>query len=166
MDFEISEATCLKHYRMHNSRYNRSLCGKNVNSESTGFHATDTKSADPTRYKIRFVAENFGDAEGELTRFHSPITVEALAKALPLEGRAARWREEIYFETAVRLGAEKPRPKVEVGTIAYWPMGSAICVFYGPTSPYSPVNVLGKVVSNLDLFRTIKSGTRIRVERL
>ncbi len=121
---------------------------------------------DVTRYKIRLIAESYGEAEGEMIRFQSPMTVDNLAKALPFEGRAAKWREEIYFETPVRLGAEKPRPKVEVGTIAYWPMGSALCIFYGPTDPYSPVNIVGKIVSNLEMFRTVKSGTKIRVEKI
>ena len=121
---------------------------------------------DVTRYKIRLTAEGYGEADGELIRFQSPMTVDNLEKALPFEGRAARWKEEIYFETPVKLGAEKPKPKVEVGTIAYWPMGSALCIFYGPTDPYSPVNVVGKIVSNLDMFRTLKSGTKIRVERI
>ena len=124
-----------------------------------------TEEADVTRYKIRFVAEGFGVAEGELVRFHSPITVDGLAKALPFEGRVARWKEEIYFEIPVKLGSEKAKSKVEVGAIAYWPMGSALCIFYGPTDPYSPVNVVGRIVSNLDMFRTVKSGTKIRVEK-
>jgi hypothetical protein len=121
--------------------------------------------ADVTRYKIRLLVEGYGEAEGELIRFQSPMTVDNLAKALPFEGRAARWKEEIYFETPVKLGAEKPKPKVEVGTIAYWPMGSALCIFYGPTDPYSPVNIVGKVASNLEMFRSVKSGTKIRVEK-
>ena len=121
---------------------------------------------DVSRYKIRLIAESYGEAEGELIRFQSPMTVDNLAKALPFEGRAAKWREEIYFETPVKLGAEKPKPKVEVGTIAYWPMGSALCIFYGPTDPYSPVNIVGKIVSNLELFRAVKSGTKIRAEKI
>jgi len=127
---------------------------------------TKPPETDVTRYKIRLIAESYGEAEGEMIRFQSPMTVDNLAKALPFEGRAAKWREEIYFETPVRLGAEKPRPKVEVGTIAYWPMGSALCIFYGPTDPYSPVNIVGKIVSNLEIFRTVKSGTKIRVEKI
>lgn len=121
---------------------------------------------DVTRYKIRLIAEGVGEAEGELVRFQSPMTVENLAKALPFEGRAAKWKEEIYFETPVKMGSEKAKSKVEIGTIAYWPMGSALCIFYGPTDPYSPVNVVGKVVSNLEMFQALKSGTKIRVERL
>ena len=122
--------------------------------------------ADVTRYRIRLIAEGHGEAEGELVRFQSPMTVDKLAKALPFEGRAAKWKEEVYFETPVKQGSEKPRPKVEVGTMAYWPMGSALCIFYGPTDPYSPVNVVGKITSDLEMFRTLKSGTKIRVEKI
>lgn len=121
---------------------------------------------DVSRYKVRLVAEGYGEAEGELIRFQSPMTVDNLAKALPFEGRAARWKEEIYFETPVKLGVEKAKNNVDVGTIAYWPMGSALCIFYGATQPYSPVNVVGKITSNLELFGTLKSGTKIRIERV
>lgn len=127
---------------------------------------TKAQETDVTRYRIRLIAEGYGEAEGELIRFQSPMTVDNLAKALPFEGRAARWKEEIYFETPVKLGSEKPKAKVEVGTLAYWPMGSALCIFYGPTQPYSPVNIVGKMVSNLEIFRTVKSGTKIRVEKV
>lgn len=121
---------------------------------------------DVSRYKVRLVAEGFGEAEGELVRFQSPMTVDNLAKALPFEGCVARWKEEIYFETPVKLGVEKAKSSVDVGTIAYWPMGSALCVFYGATQPYSPVNLVGKITSNLELFAKLKSGTKIRVEKV
>lgn len=118
---------------------------------------------DVSRYKIRLIAEGYGEADAELIRFHSPVTVDNLANAIPFEGRAARWKEEIYFETPVKLGSEKAKSKVEVGSMAYWPMGSALCIFYGATEPYSPVNIVGRIVSNLELFRNMKSGTKIRV---
>lgn len=123
------------------------------------------EQVDVTRYKVRLIAEGYGEAEGELIRFQSPMTVDSLAKALPFEGRAARWREELYFETPVKIGSEKPKAKVEVGTMAYWPMGSALCIFYGLTTPYSPVNIVGAITSNLEMFRTVKSGTKIRIEK-
>ena len=126
----------------------------------------DAKPEDVTGYRVRLVAEGFGEAEGELIRFYSPMTVDNLARALPFEGRAARWREEVYFETPVKMGTEKAKSKVEIGAMAYWPMGSALCIFYGPMDPYSPVNLVGKVTSNLEMFRTLKSGTKIRVEKL
>jgi len=112
------------------------------------------------------VAEGVGEAEGELIRFMAPRTVEAILKILPLEGRAALWKEEVYFEIPVKMGGEKPVKTVKKGTIAYWPMGNAICIFYGETQPYSQVNVVGHLDENLDLFGKVKSGTRLRIEKL
>ncbi len=99
-------------------------------------------------------------------RFLAPRTIETLTRKLPLEGRAALYKEEIYFEIPVKMGEEKAKPTVEVGTIAFWPMGGALCVFYGPSQPYSPVSILGKITKNLEIFKQVKSGTRIRVEAL
>jgi len=127
---------------------------------------SEPTASDVSRYRVRVIAEEVGEAEGELIRFHSPMTVDSLARALPFEGRAARWKEEVYFETPVKVGTEKAKSKVEVGAMAYWPMGSALCIFYGPTDPYSPVNVVGKITSNLEMFRSLKSGTKLRVEKV
>ena len=61
---------------------------------------------------------------------------------------------------------KKAKPTVEIGTIAFWPMGSALCVFYGKSQPYSPVSILGKITSNLELFKQVKSGITVKVELL
>lgn len=118
-----------------------------------------------TRVPIKFLIENVGEAEGELVRHLAPRTVDTIVKTLPIEGRAALWKEEVYFEIPIKMGDEKAKPKVEKGTIAFWPMGNALCIFYGESQPYSPVNIIGKVTSNLEIFVQTKSGTRIKVER-
>jgi len=125
-----------------------------------------TAEEDISRIKVKFLIEGLGEAEGELVRFMAPRTVDTIVRKLPVEGRAALWKEEIYFEIPARLGEEKAKPTVETGTVAFWPMGSAICIFYGKSQPYSPVSVLGKVTKNLEIFSQVKSGTRIRVEQL
>ena len=119
-----------------------------------------------SRTPIRIVAEGLGEAEGELIRYMAPRTVEAILRSLPLEGRAALWKEEVYFEIPVKIGGEKPAKTVKKGTLAYWPMGNDVCIFYGETQPYSPVNVIGLLTKNLDLFRKVKSGMRIKIEKL
>jgi hypothetical protein len=119
-----------------------------------------------SRVKVKFLIEALGEAEGELVRFLAPRTVDMIVRKLPIEGRAALWKEEIYFETPIKMGEEKAKATVEKGTIAFWPMGSAICIFHGETQPYSPVNNLGKITKNLELFRQVKSGTKIRIELL
>jgi hypothetical protein len=122
------------------------------------------EKAEISRVKVKFTVEGLGEAEGELVRFLAPRTVDLIVRKLPIEGRAAVWKEEVYFETPIKMGEEKAKGIVEVGTIAFWPMGSAICIFYGTSQPYSPVSILGKITVNLELFKQVKSGTKIRVE--
>jgi hypothetical protein len=125
-----------------------------------------SSSEDISRIKIKFLIEGLGEAEGELVRFLAPRSIDNITRRLPIEGRAALYKEEIYFEVPLKMGEEKAKPTVEQGTIAFWPMGSAICVFYGKSQPYSPVSILGKITNNLEIFKQVKSGTRIRVQLL
>lgn len=119
-----------------------------------------------SRIKIKFLIEGLGEAEGELVRFLAPRTIDTIVRKLPLEGRAALYKEEVYFEIPIKMGEEKAKTTVEQGTIAFWPMDSALCVFYGTSQPYSPVSILGKVTSNLELFKQVKSGITIKVQLL
>ena len=119
---------------------------------------------DVSRIKIKFIIEGLGEAEGELARFLAPRTVDTIVRKLPLEGRAATWKEEVYFEVPIKMGEEKGKSTVEEGTIAFWPMSGALCVFYGKSQPYSPVSVMGKITSGLELFKHVKSGITIKVQ--
>ncbi|HVP93252.1 MAG TPA: cyclophilin-like fold protein [Acidobacteriota bacterium] len=123
------------------------------------------EEAEISRVKVKFIIEGLGEAEGELVRFLAPRTVDMIVRKLPIEGRAALWKEEVYFETPIKMGEEKAKATVEKGTIAFWPMGSAICIFYGESQPYSPVSILGQVTKNLEVFSSVKSGMKIRVDK-
>ncbi len=116
-----------------------------------------------SRPKVVFAIEGIGEASGELYRFAAPRTADAILKRLPVQGRAALWGEEVYFQVSVKAPGENPRKDVEVGTVGYWPMADAICIFFGPTRPYSPVNLLGRIKEGLELFRRVKDGTLISV---
>lgn len=102
----------------------------------------------------------------------NPETRRAVEDALPLEGDAARWGEELYFETPVDVPAEDARAEVPVGALAYWPAGNAVCLFWGPTPAgegeqpraASPVNVFARLVDTAGLAE-IDGGARVRVER-
>ena len=120
--------------------------------------------ADVSHIKIKFLIEGLGEAEGELVRFLAPRTIDTIVRKLPIEGRAALYKEEVYFEIPIKMGEEKAKSTVEEGTIAFWPMDGALCVFFGKSQPYSPVSILGKITSNLDLFKQVKSGSTIKVQ--
>ena len=119
-----------------------------------------------SRIKVKFIIEGLGQADGELVRFLAPRTIDTIVRKMPLEGRAALYKEEVYFEIPIKMGEEKAKPTVEPGTIAFWPMGSALCVFYGKSQPYSPVSILGKITSNLELFKQVKSGITMKMQLL
>jgi hypothetical protein len=122
---------------------------------------------------LRIVSESIGEVEVELLPEKNPRTVEAILRALPLKGVASRWGDEVYFKVPVRVGEENPQEVVEVGDVAYWPPGEAICIFSGPTPisrgpeprAYSPVNVFGKVRGDPRIFTRVKAGEKITVRQ-
>lgn len=121
-------------------------------------------SESPSRIPIKIKVAGVGEASGELVRFSAPLTVETLLKRMPLEGRAHPQRGGYSFIIGIKRGTEKAVREVEAGDIAYWPMGDALCIYHSKTRPYSPVNTVGKVTENLELFKELRSGTRIRIE--
>ena len=101
-------------------------------------------------------------------------TAQQIWQALPIEGEANRWGDEIYFEIPVKAGQESDaREQVEVGELGYWPVGHAFCIFFGPTPvstdkrprAYSPVNLLGRVIGDATRFRAVKDGTQVKLAR-
>lgn len=58
---------------------------------------------------------------------------DALAAASPVGGRATRWGEELYVGVPLDADAVETQIVVDPGTLAYWPAGDALCLFWGPT---------------------------------
>jgi len=124
----------------------------------------------PRRMKI--ITTSAGALNAELTD-ENTTTADAVWEKLPIEGKANVWGEEIYFAIPVTLEAETTKQLVDIGDIAYWPPGKAICFFFGPTPaswdreirPASPVNVFAKIENNAKLFKLVRPGEKIRVEK-
>jgi len=100
----------------------------------------------------------------------NPRTRRALADALPVAGEATRWGGELYFSVPVDVPAENAREEVPVGAVAYWPQGSALCLFWGPTPASrndqpraaAPVNVVARLADVAPL-HSIEGGARLTV---
>ena len=118
-----------------------------------------------SRVEVQFTVENIGKAKGELIRFLSPRTIDSLLRILPINGIIASGQDMIYFKVPISIGVEKPKTQVDPGTIAYWPMGSAVCIFLNKSQPYSPMNIIGRMKDNLQIFNEINSGKRIKLEK-
>jgi hypothetical protein len=100
-------------------------------------------------------------------------TARAIQAVLPVEGMARTWGDEIYFPIPVsRELEETARDLVEIGDLGYWPTGKAFCIFFGPTPmsrgneirPASAVNLVGKVLGDATLFKTVREGASVRLE--
>lgn len=119
--------------------------------------------------RIRITA---GSVSATATLDESPAA-RAIWDALPLEARAETWGDEIYFAIPVRLPEDGARAVVQLGDLGYWPPGRAFCIFFGPTPasgageirPASPVNVFGRVDGDATVFKRVRAGTPVRLER-
>jgi hypothetical protein len=101
-------------------------------------------------------------------------TAQLIWEALPIEAKTNLWGEEIYFTIPVKTGVERgAKEVVSAGELGYWPTGHAFCIFFGPTPASrgdeiraaSAVNVIGKVLSDPTVFREVKDGAKITLEK-
>ncbi len=102
-------------------------------------------------------------------------TAKAILEALPLRGNANCWGDEIYFSTSVKMEAEADaRAEMAVGELAYWPPGKAFCILFGPTPAStdetprmaSESNPIGMVTGDATVFRAVKNGEEVIVEKV
>ncbi len=102
-------------------------------------------------------------------------TADAIWKAMPIEGQANTWGDEIYFEIPVQLGEEEGASEVvQIGDLGYWPTGHAFCIFFGLTPvsrgdeirAASAVNIFGHIEGEATVFKGVSNGAPIKVERL
>jgi len=110
-----------------------------------------------------------------LATLNESPTAERIWDALPIESTVNTWGQEIYFAIPLQcdLGAEA-RDRMEVGEVAYWPTGSAFCIFFGKTPASkgdepraaSPVNPVGRCEGDIKVFRQVREGDVIRLERV
>ena len=102
-------------------------------------------------------------------------TAAALLAALPCQASASTWGEEVYFELPVAAVLEPDaRQVVDPGTVCFWVEGSALALPFGRT-PVSKgnesrlvtrCNVVGRIAGDARVLRSVKDGTKIRVEAL
>jgi len=109
----------------------------------------------------------------QLAEMNDTATASAIWDALPIEAYGNTWGDEIYFSIPVHCDYENAQEVVGMGDIAYWPPGSAFCIFFGPTPasrgseirPASAVNVFGRLKEDPKEFKSVSSGQRVVIER-
>ena len=90
-------------------------------------------------------------------------TAKELFGILPINSNVNRWGDEIYFSIPLKADIENGIEEVDVGTVAFWPPGSALCIFFGKTPASqgnkpraaSPVTIIGNII-NIEIIKELK----------
>lgn len=110
-----------------------------------------------------------------IASLYDTATADEIRKALPIEGIANRWGDEIYFAVPLKMQeADDARQDMAIGELGFWPVGSAFCIFFGPTPEsdgdqpraYSNVNPFGKVDGDATVFKSVTDGSNVHVEQV
>jgi hypothetical protein len=93
---------------------------------------------------------------------------------LPLKISMQRWGDEYYGDCGLTIDtAEDARAEMEIGELAIWPGGNALCIFFGPTPvstsdkprAISPVNPIGKVEGPVEWLKKLAGSISVEVEK-
>ncbi len=120
----------------------------------------------------RVIRISAGDVTADAELNDSP-TARAIWDALPIEAKASTWGDEIYFDIGISAPPDASQEVVDLGDLGFWPPGRAFCVFFGPTPmsrgaeirPASAVAVVGRVAGDSTIFRKVRAGAKVRLER-
>jgi uncharacterized protein len=125
------------------------------------------------KISIKFT-ESYKTAYIELDDSRSPKTVKAILDNLPIEVKINRWGDELYTDkTPIVAEEENAQSVVKPLDVAYWPEGNALCLFYGSTPiskspdkilPYSPVNIVGKIITKDDILEEFRDHSTVVIK--
>jgi len=103
------------------------------------------------------------------------VTATKLLSLLPLKFSMSRWGDEYYGDCGIKADlSQDARDIMEVGELAIWPTGNALCIFFGPTPAsrgnepraVSPVNPVGKLLDSPEALKKLGSSIHVKIELL
>jgi len=108
--------------------------------------------------------------EAELNQTKAALKI---MDTLPLEADINCWGNEIYFAVPINEELENGSEILEVGSLAFWPPGNVLCIFFGPTPAStdnrpraaSPVTLVGKLLDHscFDILKSSSDGQKINI---
>ena len=78
---------------------------------------------------------------------------------LPMEGNAHfLGNSVVYIESTIDSGIERKKTEFKKSDIAFLPNNGSICFFFSDTTTTNPMSLLGKILTNVDELKNVKSG--------
>ena len=106
---------------------------------------------------------------------NSSETSKLFYQKLPMTLSLGRWGDEYYGDCGVNVTvSDDARADMEVGELAIWPEGSALCIFFGPTpastdekpKAISPVNPIGMIEGDVSFLKGLSHSIKIEIEKI
>ena len=113
---------------------------------------------------------------GDLTlsaKLNDSPSAQKLNTLLPVEFSMSRWGDEFYGDCGIDIKlSQDARDVMEIGELAVWPSGKALCIFFGPTPvsikdeprAISPVNPVGRLTDSTEGLKKLGSSVKVRIE--
>ena len=109
-------------------------------------------------------------------RLHDTPAADAVWQALPLRVSVSTWGDEIYADIGIDVDLTAGATDVaDIGDLAIWPPGRALCIFFGPTPvsrgaeprAASPIAPVGRIdAPDVAALRRISAGATLTIEAL
>lgn len=115
------------------------------------------------------------DGKKVTARLNESSTARVFFQGLPMKITMSRWGDEYYGDCGLDVQLEDDaRAEMEVGELAIWPQGRALCLFFGPTPAsideepraISPVNPIGQIEGDTVFLKKLPSSISIQVDAL
>ena len=101
-------------------------------------------------------------------------SAQAFLESLPNDVSLSRWGDEYYGNCGIKVTqSADAREELEVGELALWAPGNALCLFFGPTPASrgsepraaSPVNPIGRLLDDPASLKSMGPSIRVKVTR-
>ena len=112
-----------------------------------------------TYLRLRF--ENLGEI---IIYIHDKDVAAVFLENVPFSSRAIKWKEEVYFDTPVRIKEFKEHMTVDPGTVGFWRPENSLALFYGNNQPYGPIVKLGYILGPFHYLRWVENESEVKVE--
>ncbi|MDA4135950.1 MAG: cyclophilin-like fold protein [Thaumarchaeota archaeon] len=117
-----------------------------------------------SKVECKVAVRGKGDFTIDLYKHLAPITVSAILRALPLNARVTIYpKAMICILTGLKTGVEKQRLEYSKGEIAFLAANGSLCFFTSAVKSQSPLNPIGKVVSNPELLEKLSPGDSMEI---
>ena len=124
-----------------------------------------TMEQSTSKIEIKIILSGKGEPKAKIFKHLAPITVKAITNKMPIIGRVNRLNNNtVCILAQIFVGTEKGRTKFTQGDIALLPLNGSICIFLKDSKSIRPMNLIGKIVSDLEILESSGRGDTITIK--